>query len=103
MPTNEAVWTRVETEAEFREAFADRTFVGDGARFTIHTDGRLTGEIGDSALMGTWYWREGLFCRTATLDGQDLGLDCEVIEKQPGRMRYTRDGGCGASTIVMVV
>ena len=103
MPTSEDVWERVETEAAFREAFVGRSFVGAGARFTIHADGSLTGEIGESRLSGRWYWDAGLFCRTASLDGRELGLDCEVIEKHTDRMRYTRDQGNGSSTIVTVV
>ena len=102
MSTHSNTWKRIETEADFRRAFADKSFVGSDARFTIHADGRLTGDIGGSRLFGTWYWDNGYFCRTANLDGETLGLDCEVIEESSGRMRYTRDSGNGSSTIVTV-
>ena len=95
-------WKRIETEAEFRKAFVDRSLVGDDACFTIHADGGLTGEIGGSDLSGTWYWDGGYFCRTATLDDDKLGLDCELIEQSSDRMRYTRDRGNGMSTIVTI-
>ena len=95
-------WRRVETEAAFRAAFADRVLEGDGIVFTIHGDGRMTGQVDGATLSGRWVWREGMFCRTATLDGTDLGTDCEVIEADGGRMRYIRDGGRGAASVVTV-
>jgi hypothetical protein len=95
-------WLRLDTEKAFRKEFAGQTFTGEGARFTIHQDGTLTGMIGESVLVGAWYWQGDLFCRTATLDGEDLGLDCEVIEKSDNQMRYTRQGGAGRSTIVVI-
>jgi hypothetical protein len=102
MSARRTTWTRIETETEFRNAFVGRSFVGDGARFTIHADGGLTGEVAGSLLSGTWYWDGGYFCRTATLDGETLGLDCELIEEATDRMRYTRDRGRGSSTIVTI-
>ncbi|HCQ66552.1 MAG TPA: hypothetical protein DIU07_16015 [Rhodobacteraceae bacterium] len=95
-----ARWVRLDTERAFREAFADKRFAGEGFQFTIHADGRLTGQFGAARLDGRWHWRDGYFCRTASLDGEDLGLDCEIIEYRPGEMRYTRDKGAGERTVV---
>jgi len=95
-------WRRIKTEMEFQEAFADKTFVGEGAVFTIHSDGRMTGGIGDSHFLGQWYWDSGYFCRTAILDGEALELDCEVIEILANQMRYTRGKGAGRSTVVTI-
>jgi len=97
-----AHWSRIETEREFADAFAGKTFVGDGIVFTLHADGRITGTVGTARLQGNWYWRGGYFCRTATLEGEDLGLDCEIIEKRPGEMRYTRDKGAGERSVVSI-
>ncbi len=102
MISSEIAWRRVETEEMFRQAVADKVLISEGMRFTIHSDGRISGRIDNSLLTGAWYWRDRYFCRTAELDGEDLGLDCEIIEILGNRMRYTRDKGNGDTTIVLV-
>ncbi|SFO98417.1 hypothetical protein [Tranquillimonas alkanivorans] len=93
-------WRRIETEQAFRELFVDRLLAGDGLSFTIHADGRLSGTAGGRALSGTWWWEDGMFCRTGRIDGEDLDLDREVIEAHGLLMRYTRDEGRGRSAVV---
>lgn len=102
MDDRSAGWTRIDTENAFADAFAGKTFAGEGIMFTLHADGRITGSVGPARLVGRWHWQDGYFCRTATLDGEDLGLDCEVIEHRPGAMRYTRDKGHGAASVVRI-
>lgn len=102
MTPSETAWRRVETEEMFRQAFADKVLISEGMRFTIHSDGRISGRIGNSLLTGTWHWRDRYFCRTAELDGENLGLDCEIIEMLGNQMRYTRDEGNGDTTVVFV-
>lgn len=102
MTSSETGWQRVETEEMFRRAFADKALTSEGMEFTIHSDGRISGRIGTSRLTGAWYWRDRYFCRTAELDGEDLGLDCEIIEILGNQMRYTRDKGNGDTSIVLV-
>jgi hypothetical protein len=92
-------WTRCDDEGSFRAAFADRELCGDGATFVIHSDGSLTGTAEGARLSGEWCWRDGFFCRRATLAGEDLGWDCEIIERSGKRMRYTRDMGRGTASI----
>jgi hypothetical protein len=98
-PKNEQ-WRRLATREEFTDAIADRPLVGESIRFVIHADGRISGSIGELPFSGSWYWADGFFCRTATFEGEDLGLDCEIIEQQGHQMRYTRDKGRGDISIV---
>lgn len=102
MISSQTGWQRVETEELFRQTCTDKVLTSEGMNFTIHSDGRISGRIGDSLLTGAWHWRERYFCRTAQLDGEDLDLDCEIIEVRGNQMRYTRDKGNGDTTIVLV-
>ncbi|NIA68380.1 hypothetical protein HBA54_07225 [Pelagibius litoralis] len=86
----------------FRQAFADKVLTSEDMTFTLHADGRISGRIGESLLTGAWYWQDQYFCRTAELDGEDLGLDCEIIERRGHQMRYIRDKGNGEASIVDV-
>ena len=62
----------------------------------------MAGEIDDAPLAGQWIWRDALFCRRAALDGEDLGSDCGVIEVAGNRMRYIREEGRGAASVVEI-
>lgn len=95
-------WRRVKTREEFVEAFADRSLVDEGIRFTISADGRISGSVDEQHFSGNWYWSDGYFCRTVCLNGEDLGLDCEIIERCADQMRYTRDKGDGDTSIVTI-
>jgi len=95
-----SIWTRVVSYDEFCRLFAGRELAADDMRFTIHRDGRIEGAIGDAILIGSWTWEDGYFCRTARLDNDDLGTDCELIESDGHRMRYSSARGTGDSTIV---
>lgn len=56
--------------------------------------GRRKARLGRGAgAGGEWYWEDGLSCRRASLDSEDLGLDREVIEKRVRQMRYSFVGG----------
>lgn len=93
-------WQKITTERAFLAAFSDKQLFADDLRFVIHSDGTMTGTIGDAVLRGNWYWRDIFFCRTAELDGEDLGLDCEIIEARGNQMRYTRNEGAGEASVV---
>lgn len=95
-------WRRLTTREEFVEAFADKPLVDKGIRFTITADGQISGSVDEQQFWGTWYWSDGYFCRTVCLDGEDLGLDCEVIEQCGDEMRYTRKKGDGNASIVTI-
>lgn len=100
--TEEPAWMRLKTERAFRQWVTGRVLTGNGLKFVIHGDGRISGTADGRAFSGTWVWRDGYFCRTARLEGEDLGADCEVIEVARGVMRYTRDKGAGAVLVVTI-
>lgn len=93
-------WQRILTREAFCSAFAGRVLIGEGMRFVIHADGRITGRADGARLSGSWTWQGAFFCRDVRLDGADPGHDCEMIEQSGRRMRYTRARGSGAATIV---
>ena len=92
-------WTRIETEAAFRAAFAGRAFAADGVAFLIHEDGRITGAVDGRPLNGRWWWEGAFLCRTARIDVEDLGTERELIERDGDRVRYTHDEGRGDAQI----
>ncbi|MCK8462937.1 hypothetical protein MUY35_03630 [Aliiroseovarius sp. S1339] len=102
MSAPEASWHRIENKIAFVAAIADRPLKGDGLRFQIHADGKISGQVGTETLAGEWHWENGFFCRTAWLEGESLGLDCEIIEIRGAEMRYTRNMGRGDASVVTI-
>ena len=102
MSAQKTGWNIIESMTEFVALIADRPLTGDGVSFKIHSDGRISGRVGAEVLSGERYWENGYFCRTAWLDGESLGLDCEVIELLGEKMRYTRNMGRGDASIVTI-
>ncbi|WP_298821838.1 hypothetical protein [uncultured Roseibium sp.] len=102
MATEDDVWRRIASRKEFVAAYADKVLVGEELRFTIHSTGKISGHVEGLDLVGEWYWEDGYFCRTATLNGEALALDCEIIEGCGHQMRYTREKGRGEFSIVSV-
>ena len=99
MSFRDVTWRRVTTRAAFCALFADRLLRGpDGLLFTLHSDGHLTGQAGGAAFSGQWSWQGGYFCRDLG-DGQQ---DCELIETDGARLRYTRNKGAGEVVTVSI-
>lgn len=96
-------WVRVLSREQFVKLISNRSLVGDGNRFVLHSDGRISGQIDGAKLSGNWHWEEAYFCRTATIDGNDLDHDREAIELRGNYMRYTRNEGHGDAFVVKIV
>ncbi|GGB07347.1 hypothetical protein [Allosediminivita pacifica] len=90
------------TEAKFIARVTDRPLRAEGICFTIRSDGGMTGEIDGVPLAGQWIWRDALFFHWAALGGEELGSDCELIEVRGNRMRYIREEGRGAASVVEI-
>lgn len=99
---DEPDWKRVTSAQEFRDRITGRTLSGAGLTFVISSDGKISGTADGKRFSGTWMWRDGYICRTAEIEGEDLGADCEVIEVSKGLMRYTKDKGDGSSAIIEI-
>ncbi|MCU0910831.1 MAG: dihydrodipicolinate reductase [Rhodobacteraceae bacterium] len=88
---------------------ADRdTFVGTvagkelrygmfGISLRVMPDGRIDGEAMGWDVAGTWEWRDGYFCREMDWSGTPIPANCQLVEKNGDRVRFTVDRGEGRS------
>ena len=53
-----------------------KTLALNDLRFTLHEDGRLTGNDGT---VGTWETRDGKYCRTITVPEKWKGTECQTV------------------------
>ena len=86
-------FTRITTEAEFRQHVAGKKLMLGDNWVTGQKNGSLKGNFGGEKLKGAWAWRDGYFCRTLTTHAKDT--DCQKWEIRGKESRVTRDRGKG--------
>ncbi|QBF30421.1 hypothetical protein [Thalassococcus sp. S3] len=96
-----ADFKRVTTEADYRALVAGKTVVTDTSTVTILKNGKLRGTVTSNGakISGAWAWRDGFWCRSVTVAGNDAGTDCQLVEVDGTRIRGTRDRGRGETFI----
>lgn len=86
-----------------RETFLD-TVAGRELRYgmfgialRVLPDGRIDGEAMGWGVTGTWEWRDGYFCRELDWSGTRIPANCQLVEANGNRVRFTVDRGAGRS------
>lgn len=93
-------------------ALADFARVGDRDQFMSLVQGRdltrmgitlnvdasqISGRAFGSPVSGAWTWRDGYFCRSLYWGGENLGDNCQAVDVNGNRIRFTSDRGAGMS------
>lgn len=69
-----------------------------GIRLNVTPDGRIDGRAVSAPVTGSWYWRDGYFCREMDWSGREISYDCQLVEERQGReLRFTVARGAGDS------
>lgn len=63
----------------------------------VQPDGTILGTAAGWDLTGTWAWKDGLFCREMDWSGMPIAYNCQLVETNGEKMRFTSDAGTGAS------
>jgi hypothetical protein len=64
---------------------------------TVKSDGSITGTALGWPVTGDWIWQDNLFCRNMNWGGMDIDYNCQLVEIDTNRVRFTADGGQGRS------
>ena len=86
---------RIESRDTFVSLVKDRSLTRLGITLNVSPDGRITGRAFGKPVKGDWSWKQGLFCRTLYFGEQNLGENCQVVEKRGQSLRFTADQGKG--------
>jgi len=63
----------------------------------VSDDGQITGTAMGWGISGEWTWEDGLFCRELDWSGMAIAPDCQLVEQNGDKMRFTSDEGKGRS------
>lgn len=61
----------------------------------VTSDGIITGTALGWQVAGDWTWEDNLFCRNMDWGGMDIGYNCQLVEIDSNKVRFTADGGRG--------
>jgi hypothetical protein len=93
-----AEFQRIEARDSFVSIVRDRDLTRLGIRLNVTEDGKIRGKAFGQDVSGGWQWKGGYFCRDLYLNGDMLdGDNCQTVEVQGDRVRFTSDQGRGDS------
>ena len=62
---------------------------------TVAEDGTIRGSALGWNVTGKWDWKDGLFCRDMDWSGMEITYNCQVVEIDDDKLRFTADAGAG--------
>lgn len=72
-------------------------FLRDAVVLEVDGAGEINGTALRRDVTGDWRWENGYFCRDLVWGSQELGPNCQMVEKNGDRIRFTSDFGEGMS------
>ncbi len=98
-----ADFKRIKTESQLQPLIGKKFHDEHGNWFRWNANGSMSGHLENGkTFAGAWKWHKGFVCRNARIGGSELGTDCQKIEFDGKRMRYTRNRGRGESSIMIL-
>ena len=96
-----AAFERVAERSEFMELLSGRElYLGLlNAQLSVNSDGTITGSARNTPVTGRWSWQDGFFCREMDWSGREIAYDCQLVEQDAGRMRFSSERGAGRRAV----
>ncbi|MEM1236252.1 MAG: dihydrodipicolinate reductase [Pseudomonadota bacterium] len=66
---------------------------------TVTDDGNITGRAAGRDVTGDWKWEDGYFCRQMMWGSREIPYNCQLVELEGDRMRFTTDRGTGDNAV----
>lgn len=66
-------------------------------QINVMPDGALQGSAVGWGITGNWDWKDGLFCREMDWSGYPIDYDCQLVETDGSKMKFTSKQGTGTS------
>lgn len=86
------------TDAEFfRQLVSGKVLTRPLVRLEVSPKGAISGRGAAWDITGRWTWQDGYFCRDLNWGGSELGYNCQEVQINRDRIRFTSDKGAGDS------
>ena len=103
-PAMAHAFERVSDRATFMQAVGGQELRIGLYNLTINVldDGNITGSALGWDITGTWNWRDGYFCREMDWSGTAIDYNCQLVELDGDRIRFTVDQGAGDDAVFRI-
>lgn len=85
----------VKSQADFVSVVTGKKLTRPLVELRVSANGAISGTGAVWDVSGSWTWKDGFFCRTLEWGGDDLGYNCQEVEINGGKIRFTSDKGTG--------
>jgi hypothetical protein len=73
-----------------------------GLTLNLADDGTITGRAVGYDITGSWAWEDGYFCRDMDWSGYPIDYNCQLVEVNGDRIRFTVDRGAGDDAVLRI-
>jgi hypothetical protein len=94
-----AEFQKITSATQFAQTVAGKTLTRPLVELTVTPDGGIAGMGAAWEVTGQWRWQDGYFCRDLFWGGTDLGFNCQEVQVNRDRIRFTSDRGEGQSAV----
>lgn len=73
-----------------------------GLTLNVREDGSISGRAAGWDITGSWAWQDGYFCRDMDWSGYPIDYNCQLVEVDGDRIRFTVDQGAGDDAVLRI-
>jgi len=73
-----------------------------GLTLNVRDDGTIAGRAAGWDVTGSWSWQDGYFCRDMDWSGYEIDYNCQLVEVNGDRIRFTVDQGNGDDAVLRI-
>lgn len=91
---------KIEDQGQFVQLVNGKTLTRPMVKLIVSPDGQIEGRGSVWDIEGSWYWKDGYFCRDLFWGGDAMGYNCQEVQASAdGQIKFTSDKGAGDSAM----
>lgn len=104
LPASVQAYERISDRATFVSTVGDKDLrIGMyGLTLNVRDDGTISGRAAGWGITGSWSWQNGYFCRDMDWSGYPIEYNCQLVEVNGDRIRFTVDQGAGDDAVLRI-
>ncbi len=104
MPQSAFAFERIDDRGSFMQAVGgkDLRIALYGLTLNVKEDGSIAGRAAGWDVTGSWSWQGGYFCREMDWSGYPIDYNCQLVEVDGDRIRFTVDQGAGDDAVFRI-
>jgi len=104
LPVSALAYERISDRATFVATVGDKDLkiALYGLTLNVRDNGTITGRAAGWDISGSWTWENGYFCRDMDWSGYPIEYNCQLVEVNGDRIRFTVDQGAGDDAVLRI-